>query len=385
MRGRDPRTFIGAVALVHPVAVRAPVAGKRALIGYLKADRRGFVALLQDGMHTGLRMTLAVLMAVVAIPSLALSQDFYKGKTLTIMVGLPPGGGFDANARLLARHLGRYIPGTPTVIVVNAPGASSAKSVVRLDVNLPTDGTVIDAFNFGLIDDSLLQPDKIRIDFRHYAWIGSISEDVTTCYVWRSDGPKTIAEMKAGGHYFFGNAGVGASEDINIKILRRVFGVDITQASGYSGSADVRIAIERGELDGDCGSWSSVPEDWTKSPKFHPVLRTAASVPDGMSPDVPYVLDIAPNSAARKIIRFLVADGDLGRPFIASRAIPADRIRILQAAFAAAVKDRDFIAGAKALRLPVSPRTGEEAARTVEQLYATPPDIIDAARKVVAE
>jgi tripartite-type tricarboxylate transporter receptor subunit TctC len=191
--------------------------------------------------------------------------------------------------------------------------------------------------------------------------------------------------MKAGGHYFFGNAGIGASEDINTKILRRVFGVDITQAAGYFGSANVRIAIERGELDGDCGSWSSIPEEWTQNSKFHPVLRTAASAPDGMPRDVPYVIDIAPDDAARKVIRFLVADGDLGRPFIASRAVPADRIRILQKAFAAAVTDRDFLAEAKALRLPVSPRTGEEAAKTLEQLYATPPAIIDAARKVVAE
>jgi tripartite-type tricarboxylate transporter receptor subunit TctC len=333
--------------------------------------------------QAGLRMTLAALM-VTAIPSLASSQDFYKGKTVTILVGLPPGGGFDRNARLLGRYLGRHIPGNPSVIVINAPGASSAKSVVRLDFNLPTDGTVIDAFNFGLINDSLLQPAKTGIDFRNYAWIGSISEDVTTCYTMRADGPKTIAEMKAGGHYLFGDAGIGASEDINTKILRRVFGVNLSQISGYVGSADVRIAIERGELDGDCGSWSSIPEDWPKSPKFHAVLRTAANLPEGMSPDVPYVLDIAPDEAARKIIRFLVADGDVGRPFIASRAVPAERIRILREAFAATMKDRDFVAEAKALRLPVSPKTGEEAAKIVEQLYATPPDIIAAARKIVA-
>jgi tripartite-type tricarboxylate transporter receptor subunit TctC len=372
---------IGVIAL----ETEAVIQHARAFAPRSKAGRRGFAAFRRVGLRLSLRMTLAAAMAAMAIPSPASSPDFYHGKTLTIVVGLAPGGGFDANARLLARHLGRYIPGTPDVIVVNAPGASSATSLRRLDVNLPTDGTVIDAFNFGLIDISLLQPGNTRIDFRHYAWIGSISEDVTTCYVWRRDGPKTIAEMKAGGHYFFGSPGFGASQDINTKILRRVFGVDITQAYGYAGSADVRLAIERGELDGDCGSWSSVPEDWTKSPKFHPVLRTAARVPDGMSPELPYVIDAAPDEAARTVIRFLVADGDLGRPFVGSGAIPADRVRLLRAAFAATVKDRDFMAEAKALRLPVSPRTGTEAAETVEQLYATPPDIVAAARKIVAE
>jgi tripartite-type tricarboxylate transporter receptor subunit TctC len=336
-------------------------------------------------MRLGRRMTLAAFAAALGLSSPAAAQDFYKDKTLTIMVGFSPGGGFDVNARLLARHIGRYIPGGPTVIVVNAPGAASATSVVRLDVNLPTDGTFIDAFNFGLINDSLLQPDKTKIDFRNYAWIGSISEDLTTCYVWRVDGPKTVAEMKAGGHYFFGATGVGTSEDINTKVLRRVFGVDITQVYGYPGSAEIRVAIERGELNGDCGAWSSIPEDWTKSPNFHPVLRTGTSVPDGMAPDVPYVIDIAPSEADRKFIRFLVADGDLGRPFIASRAIPADRLQVLRQAFAAAVKDRDFIAEAKSLRLPVSPKTGEEAAKIIENLYATPSDIVDAARKIVAE
>jgi tripartite-type tricarboxylate transporter receptor subunit TctC len=324
------------------------------------------------------------LAALLATSSLAPAQDFYQGKTLTIMVGFPPGGGFDANGRLLARYIGRHIPGNPSVIVVNAPGAASAISVARLDINLPTDGTVIGEFNFGLLGQSLLHPDTTKIDFRQYQWIGSISEDVTTCYVWRVDGPKSIAEMR-GHHYIFGDAGAGSSEDLNTKILQRVFGLDITEARGYSGSAEVRLAIERGEVEGECGSWSSIPEDWLTSPKFHPLLRTAKSVPDGMSPDVPYVLDIAPDENARQIVRFLLAGGELGRPFIASRAVPDDQIRILRAAFAAAVKDPDFIAEAKKLRLPVSPRTGEEAAKAVEQLYATPPDIIAAARKVVAE
>jgi tripartite-type tricarboxylate transporter receptor subunit TctC len=332
-----------------------------------------------------MRLALAVLAATLGLCLPAAAEDFYQGKTLTVMAGFSPGGGFDANARLLARHIGRHIPGHPSVIVVNAQGAASATSVLRLDVNMPTDGTVIDIFNFGLIGDSLLRPARTGIDFRNYAWIGSISEDITTCYVWRDNGPKSIAAMKAAGHYFFGNAGVGASEDINTKILRRVFGVDITQVPGYQGSAEIRIAIERGELNGDCGAWSSIPEDWTRNPKFHPVSRTATILPEGMPPGLPYVLDAAPSDAARRIIRLLIADGDLGRPFIASRAVPADRLRILQDAFAETVKDKDFLADAKALRLSVSPKTGGEAIKIVEALYATPPDIVEAARKVIAQ
>ena len=336
-------------------------------------------------MRLGLPMALAALVAALGIASPATADDFYKGKTLTIMVGFSPGGGFDTNARLLARHIGRFIPGNPTVVVVNAPGAASATSVVRLDVNLPTDGTVIDEFNFGLLNNSLLQPDKTKIDFRKYSWIGSISEDITTCYIFRDNGPKNIADMKAEGHHVFGATGVGTSEDINTKILQRVFGIDIKQATGLSrqrrNSHRHRTRRTRRRL----RRMEQHPEDWTKSPKFHPVLRTAKSVPDGMSSDVPYVLDIAPNETDRKLIRFLVGDGDLGRPFITSHAVPADRIRILRKAFTAAVKNKDFIADAAHLRLPISPTTGEDAAKAVDVLYQTPPEIIDAARKIVAK
>lgn len=328
--------------------------------------------------------SMTALLAPLALSSSAAADDFYKGKTLKITVGFPPGGGFDANARLLARHIGRHIPGHPDVIVVNTPGAASATSVAHLDVNMPTDGTVIDEFNFGLLGASLMEPDKTPFDFRHYAWIGSIAEDTTTCFVWRDNPPQSIADMR-GHHYLFGDAGAGASEDLNTKILMRVFNLDITEAKGYVGSAEVRLALLQGEVQGMCGSWSSVPADWLRNPKLHPLLRTSESIPDGMAADVPYILDIAPNDNARRIIRFLTEGGELGRPFIASRAVPQERIDILRQAFAATVKDPDFLAEAKAQRLPVSPHTGEEAAKIVGQLYATPPAIIDAARKVAAE
>jgi tripartite-type tricarboxylate transporter receptor subunit TctC len=328
-----------------------------------------------------MRFLWLALAAALAFAFPARAEDFYKGKTVSVVVGFSAGGGFDINARLLARYIGRYIPGKPDVVVVNLPGAGSETAVVRLDADMAKDGTVIDTFNFGLINDSLLQPQKSRVDFRNYAWIGSISEDLTVCYIFRADGPKTIADMKSG-HYFFGLTGTGTSEDINTKILKSIFGIDVGQVAGYPGSADIRVAIERGELDGDCGAWSSIPEEWTTSAKFHPVSRSGQTV-EGLSPSVPYALDLAPSDEAKKIMRVLLADGDLGRPFIVSRAVPADRVRILRDAFAAAVKGPDFIAEAKKLRLPVSPRTGEEAAKVIDAIYATPPDIVAAARKVV--
>lgn len=331
------------------------------------------------------RIALAAAACCVAWLQPAAAQDFYKGKILTILAGFSPGGGFDINARLLARYINRHIPGTPEVIVQNMPGAGSATSVLYLDASAPKDGTIIDIFNFGLIGDSLFQPTKTKIDFRNYAWIGSISEDLTVCYVWAALGVKNLADMKQHGMFHFGYTAVGASEDINTRILKSVFGLDIHQVSGYPGSAEERLSIERGELDGGCGAWSSVPEDWVKSGKINPIARSGATRPPDLAADVPYYVDIAPSPHAAQIARLLVADGDVGRPFIASRLVPADRVKILQDAFAATMTDPEFVAELAKARLPLSPKTAAQALQTVEEIYAAPPDIVAAARKVLEE
>jgi tripartite-type tricarboxylate transporter receptor subunit TctC len=330
-------------------------------------------------------LLVAMLAACFAIPQQAAAEDFYAGKTLTILVGFSAGGGFDINARALARHMGRHIPGAPNVVVDNMPGASSVTSILYLDNKAPQDGTFVDTFNFGLLAASLLRPNLATLDLRKYAWIGSISEDLTACYVRANLGPKTIAQLKAYGPVHFGNDGIGTSEDINERILRSVLGLDVRQVGGYAGSAQVRLAIERGELDGDCGAWSSVPEDWIKQKKISPISRSGMAVPEGLTPDVPYIADLAPDDRARGIINLLVSGGQLGRPFVASAAVPPERLKILRDAFDATMKDPAFRADLDRLRLPFSPRTADEALKTVGGIYASPPDIIAAAKKIVTQ
>src|SRR6266702_3345064 len=188
-------------------------------------------------------------LAAMSFTTPAVAQDFYRGKTVTILVGFSPGGGFDLNARVLARHIGRHIPGNPTVAVQNMAGAGSLTAVHYLDLSAPKDGTVLDIFNFGNIGDSRLHPEKIKIDFRKFNWIGSVSQDLTVCYVWHTFGPKTLAELKAR-EVHMGLIGTGTSSDNNQKIVKNIFGVRLKQVAGYPGSAQERIAIERGELDG---------------------------------------------------------------------------------------------------------------------------------------
>ena len=314
------------------------------------------------------------------------AQDFYRGKTLTILVSTSPGGGFDAYGRLLARHIGAYIPGTPTVIVQNMPGAGGGTAVRYLDKGAPRDGSVVTIFNVGLLGDSLLAPQRTPIDFRNYAWIGSAAENLAVCYLWHSVGAKSMAEMRAHGRLNFGSTGAGGGAAyMNIMIIKNIFGVDVHLVSGYPGSAEYDLAIERGELDGGCDSWSSIPESWIAEDKIVPIYRAGSSQPPDMKPGVPILDEIAPDPHARAIVHLLNEANELGRPFIASSAVPADRIAVLRRAFDQAVRDPAFVAEAGKARLPVSPRSGEAALKIVADIYATPPEIVAAARKVIEE
>lgn len=315
----------------------------------------------------------------------AQAQDFYKGKTITVVVGNTPGGGFDANGRLLARHIGRFIPGNPDVIVSNMPGASSQRAVQYLDQAAPRDGTVMTIFNFGLIGESRLMPDKVRVDFTKYNWVGSIGMDISVCYMFHTKGAKTLAEVQKLPQVVMGLTNVGTSNDVNQRIMSKLFGVNLKQVAGYPGSAELRLATERGELDGDCGAWGAVPPDWLEGKKIYPFLRTAAILPPDLPKEVPYAVDIAPTPEAAEIIKFLVSSVELGRPFIMSAAVPEDRMKIIRTAFDQMVKDPAFVAEATKQRLPVMPRSADEAMDVVKKIYSASPATIEAARRLVGE
>ena len=312
----------------------------------------------------------------------AQAEDFYKGKTVTILVGFSPGGGFDLNARLLARHIGKHIPGNPDVVVTNMSGASSLTAVQFLDTRAPRDGTFIDTFNFGMIADSKMFPERVKVVLRNYGWIGSISVDVTSCYTWGGLGLKTLEDVRKRPIVHMGDVGPGTSAYVNQNILKKIFGVNVKQVIGYPGSAEQRIAIERGELDGDCGAWASLPADWVEGGKVNPLMRSTPTLAPGMPASVPYMGDIAPDARSRALIELLTASGSVGRPFIVSNAVPAERVAILRAAFDATLRDPDFLAEAARLRFPVTPKTGAQARKVVDEIYAAPADLVQEAREI---
>jgi tripartite-type tricarboxylate transporter receptor subunit TctC len=330
-------------------------------------------------------VTMTALAAVVTIGSRAAAQEFYAGKTLSIIVGYSPGGGYDANSRLLARHIGRHIPGNPEIIVSNMPGAAGLTAIRYIDATAPKDGTAILHFNFGFITESKLHPTKTKIDFTRYNWIGSISQDLAVCLVWGGLGIHSLDQARAHGELHFGLTAVGSSSDINAKITKNIFNIPIHQVAGYPGSAEEKLAIESGELDGGCGPWSSTPTEWVQSKKFFGMMKyTPVSAPD-LPPEIPYAVDIAPTPHDAQVIKLLTAAAELGRPFVASLSVPADRMQILRTAFDETMKDPAFIADARKLRLDVSPKNAEESLAIVKAIYALPEDITDAARKVMGD
>jgi tripartite-type tricarboxylate transporter receptor subunit TctC len=321
--------------------------------------------------------------AFAAMQDVAQAQNLIEFKTVNIVVGSSAGGGYDTYARVLARHITRHIPGQPNVIVQNMSGASSLKAVKYLDTGPPTDGSIITAFNPGLLNESLLSADKLRFKFTEVAFVGSITRDLRACYAWGATGIKTFDDLKKAKQFNMGAPAPGTSSYINEAILKNMFGIAVRQVTGYAGSAQQRMAIERGELDGDCGAWSSVTPDWVANDKVNPLITfTPLPIPKVKS-GVPFAGDLAPNQEARDVLNVLMAADALGRPFVVSKQVPADRLAILRAAFDATMKDAQFLAETAKLDLPVEgPIMGPEAEQIVASIYAAPPSVIARAQAI---
>src|SRR3954449_12194206 len=267
----------------------------------------------------------------------AVAQDsFYKGKTVTLVVGYSAGGGYDQYARLVARHLGNHIPGNPTVIVQNMPGAASMTSVRYLDATGAKDGTVITTSDPGLILESLGEPSKPQ--FSNYQWIAALLRDIRICYASTASGIKTWDAMMKRKEFLIGNTAKGSNAYVNGAILRNVFHAPVRQISGYPGSNEQRLALERGELEGNCGSWTAIPQDWIVNHKIDALVRFSPKRPADMPESVPFVNDLASTQEQKAVLDILNGSGELGRPFIVAKQVPADRVKTLRAAFESTLK-----------------------------------------------
>lgn len=295
---------------------------------------------------------------------------------MRIIVGFPPGGGFDIYARAIARELGKYIPGAPTIIVQNMPGAASLNSVKYMDVGAPQDGTAINTFNGGVILDSLTNPDRIGLKLTDYQFIGSAARDVPVCYAWHTAGINSLKDITTDKQFILGNTTRGSSTYINGSILKNLLGVNLRHVLGFPGSSEQRLAIERGEITGDCGSWSSIPVDWLKNNRVVPLVKFSQQTADGLPASIPYVGDLISEPAKKDLVAFVLASAELGKPYIVSRKVPADRVKVLRTAFDQTMMDRDFLATSSKLGLPISPVSGGEAEGVIRRIYAAPSQIV---------
>jgi tripartite-type tricarboxylate transporter receptor subunit TctC len=339
---------------------------------------------MQRTASLGLRVVGAALFA--AMPFVARAAEprpFFAGKSLNMIVGVPPGGAADAYARLLARYLPRHLPGAPSIVVENLPGAGSLKAVMYLNT-ASADGTVMATFSSALIEEALTDPARVPADFRSYSWIGNISEDVRVCYVWGASGVAEWGDLKARTKpLFMGASAPGAAGTEDLSLLQNLFGVALRQVQGYAGSADKRLAVERREIDGECGGWSALPEDWLRDRKINVLLRLSPTLVPGMDAKVPFGGDLLTKADDRKVYDFLTAPERLGRLFMVSGKVPPARTAALRAAFTATMADPQFRAEAAKERLIVTPMTGAEVESRIRDLYATPAAILARAKAIV--
>ena len=314
-------------------------------------------------------------------------EDFYRGRNVTMVIGYSVAGGYDNYARVVARHLGNHIPGHPTVLPQNMPGAGSLRSANWLYNAAPKDGSVIGMFSRGMAMEPLIGTSQTSFDAQKFSWLGSGTNEVSTCVTWHESAVKTWADaLKI--PFTVGGEGSGSDPDIFATVVRNVFGVKLRLVSGYPGSAEVALAIERREVEGRCGwSYSSLRQqrpDWITRKQVNILVQLALAKSPEL-PDVPLITDFATTDRQRQILRLVFSRQAMARPFVAPPGIPPERKQALRVAFERTMADADFLAEARQRGLEVNPVTGADIDKLIDELYQTPADVVAEVRAIIAQ
>jgi tripartite-type tricarboxylate transporter receptor subunit TctC len=314
--------------------------------------------------------------------------DFYSGKTVQVLIGFSPGGGYDIYARTVARYMGRHIPGNPKLVPQNMPGAGSLKAVNYLSSVAPKDGTALAHFAPGVMFEPLLgHTDGVQFEATKFNWLGSASREASVCAFMTRAGIKSWQDMRTKS-YVIGASGGGAESDVFPTVLRNMFHLPLKIVTGYPGGTEITLAMERHEVDGRCGwSWTSLlsrSKALLDSNQLDVVLQIALQKTKDL-PNVPLILDVTDNAEQKAALKLIVARQSIARPFAAPPGIPADRARALRDAFDATMKDPDFIAEAKSQNLDVDPVTGAEVEALIREVYASTPEAVKLAATSMKE
>ena len=314
-------------------------------------------------------------------------EEFYKSRAVTIMVGFNVGNIYDTVMRTVARHIGKHIPGNPTVIPVNRPGAGSLAAANQVFNASPRDGTVIGVFNRSIPTEPLLgSSSSAKFDATKFTWIGNVGNEVSVCVARKQTEVRTW-------HDFISKpiqvAVTSTSADTGVYplLLNNMFGAKLKLVTGYQGGADMTLALERGEVDGRCG-WSlggikTARPAWLKDgPINFPVQLGLRSSPDLAG--VPLIMDQAKNDQQRRTLKLIMSRQELAYTFAAPPELPDDRTTALRTAFDRTMKDPDFLAEAEKQAIEVAAMTGAEVDRLMKEIYETPPDLVAEARRVIS-
>ncbi|MBI2357428.1 MAG: hypothetical protein HYV04_00665 [Deltaproteobacteria bacterium] len=316
----------------------------------------------------------------------AATEDFYRGKTIRIVVGFTPGGGFDTYSRVIARHLGKHIPGNPTVVVENMPGAGSMIAANHTYNQAKPDGLTIGNFIGPLVLQQVLGNPAAKFDGKRFGWIGDPIPSHSVCALSKQSGIATVDEWFASKRPVkIGGTGPGSDTVDVVKLLQAATNLPIQLVAGYKGTADVRLAVETGEVDAMCTDWHSIKATWSKALE-QGIVRIVIQEMIQSHPDlkgVPLATQYAKTDTARKFVEIAANAYGTLRPYAAPPGMPDDRLRMLQAAFMKTTRDPELLAEAKQARADFDPRDGPAVAKIMSSFYDLDAALITQLRRVL--
>ncbi len=327
----------------------------------------------------------AVLLTALPASAQESAADFYKGKTVRLIVGIGVGSGYDINARLVARHIGKHIPGNPTVIVQNQPGAGSLTMTNQMYAAGPFDGTVIGASFNGLPTAPLLQPNGVRFDATKMNWVGSTNRETQTMYVWHTAPLQTLADLQTK-EMLVGAQAPGSTQFDYPMLGKALFDMKFKVVTGYKSTSDINLAMERGEVHGTLANWSTVKTLNLKQyqDKLIRILAVWAPRENAELKGIPLITSLAKTPEQKQALQLALARLEFGRPFFMPPNVPADRVAAIRHAFDATMKDKEFLAEADKLKLEIDPMSGEELAKTLDEMAKTPAEVVARVREAYA-
>src|SRR5262245_8055667 len=330
---------------------------------------------------------IAVGLGLLSAATLSAQESFYKGKTIRVIVGAPPGGGYDTYSRLIARHIGKHIPGNPTLVVENMPGAATLISANHVYKVAKPDGLSVGHFVGGLIMQQLLGKSGIEFDARKFEYIGVPAQDNFAIGLSKATGITSMEQWLASKKVIkLGGVGQGAPTDDIPKVLIATIGLPIQLVTGYAGTAPIRLAYNSGEVQGVSNAWESFKATWRneiESGDLVIVLQTTAKLHPDL-PKIPLAINYAKNEEARKQIKVAVHSvGPTARPYVLPPGTPKERVEILRSAFMSTVKDQELLAEAKRAKLDIDPVDGVELEQKVKELFGLEPALVAKLKEIL--